>query len=362
VSVVLKSVLNALALEEERVRRALRVGAYRMIPSAMLPQFIEASPSLRGDIDATNIVVDPQGLGAATTWSATGGELTFDDQDPPRGFSRSGGVLPAGGTTVLVGTTFVAASTETHYWYALVRSTLGTAVTVRLINVGTAAVVGSVTLLGQGTGWQVVQGGAAELVEGTLYRVQAYSSLADGSTTTVASTTARLWLSGVTVTPGIDPKGAFSGDSATTAQHAYSWQAGRNGSPSRRHTRYVDLLSDIEEEREFGIVPEGLTWDQRREYWIRRIQAYNKPYSEVLRDLLLLLIRTENPSATASSVRIIETVAEYRFRVEIGYAETGPLAQRLRQLIADVQPAHLELEDIVWGTFQADISEAGDPV
>jgi hypothetical protein len=176
-----------------------------------------------------------------------------------------------------------------------------------------------------------------------------------------------LEMTGVTLVQGTDPGWPFSGDFPVTPRHAFGWKAGRFQSPSLRYGPLFDLMQLREMEADFSVAPQGMTLAQRQQYLLARWAAHRKPYGSVFKELITQLIQADDPTFTQEQVRVREDYSERTLRVEVDYAPSGVLTDRMRKLIRDIKPAGLNIDaeeegPIVFGQFLADISAAGDPV
>jgi hypothetical protein len=166
-------------------------------------------------------------------------------------------------------------------------------------------------------------------------------------------------------TPDPEP---FSGDLATTDHYAYAWAGARHHSRSRRYGDHFNLLAMREQEAGFSVDPAGMTHAQRQTYVLARWQARRKPWGTTFTRLIAIVIASETGEdidEIQASIRVIEDFAHYSFKVEIPYSPVGVLTDRIKRLIEGIHPGHLNINvdtDIVWGSFRADISKAGEPV
>ena len=170
-----------------------------------------------------------------------------------------------------------------------------------------------------------------------------------------------------------DPEGTpdpepFTGDLATTDQYTYDWAGARHSSRSRRYGRHFNLLAQREREAGFSVDPVGMSHAQRATYVLSRWQARHRPWAETFTRLIAIVIQSGTGADLESieeNLRVVEDIPSYSFTVEVPYSPSGVLAERIRKLVADIHPAHLNINldtAIIWGSFEADISKAGDPV
>lgn len=354
-SFVLRAVLNAIALESERIRGTMAAITEQAAPNRTGLLNL-ALPSPFAEPTATNLITDPQGLGAGTAWAVTNGTRGVADGSTPTRWSRSVFVESDGAGASRIGATFTPQITGTHTLLLLARtegSYSGTvSAQVRSGTISGTLTAGSTALAGP-FGWTLFQFTAS------LTAATTYALLGGWSTTPTAGT--RLHVTGLTASFGTLEE-AFSGDFDDTENYTYRWRAARNGSPSVRHGRDVDLVALREEEAALDVRPEGLTVEQRRDYLVKRRQARHHGDAQTFRALIAALIQTDNPSFTVAGVRIDEDIDDYSFKVQISYAPTGKLATRVEHLIEDIKPAHLALTGITWGAFQAGVNQAGQAV
>jgi hypothetical protein len=360
-SQVLASVLNAIALESQRVRDFAREATEQSVPSLIAEDLVlRATPTHNGAVDAINLITDPQALGAGTGWIAPVGLTKSYLTDAPPGWIRSMAVTSDGSTNWYSTMNFTPATTDTYTGYIYVKfdhgsnggqTTIGIQENFGGFLMKASQVVNADAL----TSWALVGPFTATLTGGSLYRFTIDPNNAGTSGTRILST-------GATLVRGSDPGEAFSGDKETDGQHAYAWQGARNASPSLRHSQAYDLLDLQEREREFSIHPEGMSFASRKAYLQHRMHARHKPYATEFVDLIVKVIQSEVPGFSANSVRVDEDYDSYTFSVNIAYAEQGALSERIEQLVQDIKPAHLKLTGITWGQFLADVNEAGDPV
>lgn len=166
-------------------------------------------------------------------------------------------------------------------------------------------------------------------------------------------------------TPDPEP---FSGDLETTRRYTYAWRGARNQSRSRRYGNHLNLLALREQEAGFSVDPEGMTHAQRQTYVLARWHARRKPWQTIFVHLIAMVIQSETGGSLPEiegAIRIIEDFSHYAFKVEIPYSATGVLTDRIKRLVEAIHPAHLNIDvdsDIVWGSFRADISKAGETV
>jgi hypothetical protein len=359
VSAVLEAVLNAIALESQRVREFAQDATEQSVPSLIEEQLtLVATPGYQGVVDATNMVTDPEGKGALTAWEVSNGTKGTTETGLPQRFTRAvTNTSNAGGTQELRALVTIPTA-GTYYWYVLAKTTYtANVVYIRLRqHFGAFSVIGASQLIGTGMGseWQLF-GGAATIASTGVHRIEAASQGTPAAGTVI-------YMTGATLVAGADPGEVFTGDFGTTGQHAYAWQGARHASPSLRHSQAFDLLDLQEREREFSIHPEGMSFASRKAYLQHRMHARHKPYATEFVDLIVKVIQSEVPGFSASSVRIDEDYDSYTFSVNIAYAEQGALSERIEQLVNDIKPAHLKLTGITWGQFLADVNEAGDPV
>ena len=346
--------MNAIALEGDRLERAAESIAEGAIYGRLSDLLVEGAPSQALKVSATNLVYDPQGLGDQSKWSAGGGTLAARDSGVPKPWLRQMVATWTSGT-LAPQVVFTADRSGTCWWYALVRtSATSGSLNVRLReNFGALNVVSNVAVP-LSSGWTLVKG-SGPVTLGQAYRIEA-------SIATPGPAGAELALTGATACTDADPGEPFSGDFPVTAGYGYLWRGGRNAGPSERRGPYFDLLSLREQEAGLNVNPAGLTVDQRSAYLLLRKQARHHPYGETFINLIVALVQQENPNFTAAGVRVVEDFRHYAFSVQIAYSPSGVLADRITRLIGEIQPCHLKLTGISWGTFQADVNKAGDPV
>jgi hypothetical protein len=167
---------------------------------------------------------------------------------------------------------------------------------------------------------------------------------------------------------GVPDPEPFSGDLATTDRYTYDWAGARHHSRSRRYGDHFNLLAMREQEAGFSVDPGGMSHAQRQTYVLARWQARRKPWATTFVRLIAIVISSETGEDVEEielSIRVIEDFAHYSFKLEIPYSPVGVLTDRIKRLVEDIHPAHLNIDvdtDITWGSFRADISKAGEPV
>jgi hypothetical protein len=352
VSETLYHVLNAIALESERVRTFAREATEQAVPSLVQQGLtLRATPTSAGAIDATNLAQDPEGFALGALWAASNATLTPLTTDLPPRFSRAVTGTATGAGAAEVRHLVTPASTGTYYWYVLARTSYTTNVmSVRLReNFGGFTVLSTVaTALGSQSNW-ALYGGSATLTGGSTYRIELASTGTPAASTTFEMTGATL--------SATDPGEAFTGDFEPTLTNTYSWEGARQASKSVRRGQSVDLLALQEREREFNISPVGMTFTERKHYLQQRLLARHKPYGSTFVEIIASVA-----GISPALVRVDEDYDSYTFNINIAYPSSGVLAERIEQLVEDIKPAHLKVGTISWGTFLADINEAGDPV
>lgn len=355
---ILKANLNALGLEADTIRADLRAVSALAIPSQYgLLEKAGGAPSSASLVEATNIVTDPQGLGPRTTW-VHGDGVSVAPNDAitlPDGWSRAMELTDLGGTdTKFLYVSFTATVDGLHYWYAFARHSYPAPVTVALAH-DQGDVDARTIPAGLADSWWLCRG-SAQLTAG-----QRYWIAIDPPDDQPAGNQA--WLTGVTVCPLADPDGPFSGDTTPTERHLYSWQGPRNNSISQRRGQTVDLLALREQTARLDIAPVGLSIEQRCAYLLARRKARHHGDGATFVQLIVEMIRTEDPTFQPADVRIVENFENGSMSLQIAYNPSGDLAARITRLIDDIKPYPIAVDSIVWGTFRADISQADvDPV
>lgn len=357
-----RAVLNAFAAETDRISRSAQAITTTSIPSEYGVVPLEATPSPRGVIDATNIITDPVFAGSTGNWATSGATLdTVPISDLPRYSSAARATTTTNGTASILYVSFVAPITASFYWYAYIKTTAtGTTDSTYITEVAdtSGAGVGTPTSLRPtaGGGWMRA-GDLSKLTAGTTYRLR--------TRTTPAASVAgdQLYMTGATVCATMNPGEAFYGGMDYTDQNLYGWSGPANNSSSVRYSQSLDMLGMRENERRLSVAPPGLSFAQRQQYILGRIQARHQPYGSTFVNLLVDMVKTEDPSFTASRVRVIENFADYSVVVNVNYNPSGNLRNRLERLIQDAKPAHLKFNtntDVIYGNFRAGISAAGD--
>ena len=353
---IARSILVAFCEETARIRSVAQALGEGAIP-ALLGDVDVALPLLAGRVDVENLAIDPQGLGDLATWSVVGGTRRTDSDVPSAELYSRSVVATRNAAT---GTLTLRCRVRTlrsgpHWWYLALSTTArgnrrGRIVTSTPTTLGETVYPTARSL----DGWTICGGGPVTLTAGTDYWIEATSD--------AAKLGEEIFMTGATLCYGKNPGGPFHAGMPTEDQYAYDWTGAANGSRSRRHTRMLDMYAIHEQAAGFPVAPEGASDLGRRNYLLARRQARRKAWGSKLVDLIVTVIRSEDPSFSADSVRIVEDIPNYEYHVELAYAEEGPLAVRIDQLIDDVAPIHLKRTTTVWGTFRASISLAGDPV
>jgi hypothetical protein len=359
-SYVSRMVMQTIALEAERFRDAVEDASGLLMPYWSNEELqLRGTPSSAAEVDATNLMVDPFGRGGSwgSYWAATNGtlsqvqvtDLTYHQYAVRADVTATPGALS-------VRAIFDLAEAGDYWWYAFAKSN-GASCTCRLRRVaGNVTIGSSTTLTGSIEGWVMIGGDAAITTTGS-HEIEL----------TKGTTAAGQWvqMTAPTICLGTDPGGPFTGDSPVSSNYAYSWSGPRWNSTSRRHRGALDVMALMEREHGLSIKPSGTTLAQRQAYLRSRHQARRQPWGSTFKDLIVKLIQADDPTFTASGVRVAEDWSDYSFQVEIAYAPTGVLVDRVKQLIVDTKPAHLKFDpetDITWGSFIVGVNEAGDPL
>jgi hypothetical protein len=364
--VLLKAILNAHALEHDRIRNA----AWQIISGAPFVnrgRLRVPTPSQACLVDAVNLCHDPQGIGSLQTWTGDSAPVRNATGAPPGWLSY----VTCDGSELMVALGDVAPAlrrpTVTFYCYALCQAPA------------------TLELAGDSTTYETVEipGGAGWL-------------LARLSGSTAAPDTLRLTLTadlpaltGVTLCADFDPGAPFSGDSDDEFNFAYRWAGIRNASVSNRHTTEFDALAVAEAEANIGIAPLTLNTAQRQEYLTQRFQARHQPHlgdpehdtmtgqpsaAQIALDhsrgwitgfkqQIGDVIRADGTAYDDNRTTVLVDAPDRSFRVEIAYAADGPLVDRIIRLIQDIKPAHLAFDagtalDV--GGFLADVGKTDE--
>lgn len=365
---IFRAMMNALAHESQLLDNAVRDVSALTLPANLfdpsrseaeqgLP--VEGTPTTLNIVEVENLVLDPVGHGPAFSdlWTITGAASSpLTPTDLPR--HRYAVQLVADGGDVDVSIDVALPEDGIYYWYVLVRSDhldAGNYARLRQ-NFGSHA-ASTFAMVGSLASWTLAYGLLGTVAGAHQLQLHIESAPADSISAITAATVC-----------ADDPGEAFHGDMATTRTGAYSWQGARGNSVSRRHGQLFDFLALHEQEHEIGVHPEGLGTYQRQVYLQQRLQARHKPWGETFVALILDVLRSDPgvpDDFSATNVRVLEDHPNYAFTVQINYNPTGALVERIKRLVADIKPAHLICDpdtDIIWGTFRADISAAGDPL
>ena len=266
-----------------------------------------------------------------------------------------------GGTGAVAVGAPVSEMLETCWWYALVSSDIPFKVALAQ-PFSPYSRYGEVTL-GATAGWLLV-GGAAQLQPGAAYEI-----LIESQSSSPAAGT-KVAMTGATVAQGADPGGPFSGgnparsDAATTevpqrkSVH-FAWDGAAQGSRSRMHTTTLDVIALREAEAGLDINPVGLSDAQRALYLLKRRQARHNGGASSLVDLIVALIQTEDPTFTASRVKIVRDYGNRTFSVQIvNYNTTRVLAERVERMINSLRPLAMNFVGVSIGWPIAELEAA----
>jgi hypothetical protein len=343
--------MNSIALEGMRMDRAVDGLARSAMFSQLGDYLVEAAPTRNLKISATNLMPDPQGLGDGSNWAFANGTKVPIAGDVPARWLRYLQFTTTGSASNDIWQYSSPINGGSVWGYCFVRVVSGSWNIFLEDNGGAFQKFVNVPA---GGGWRLIALSATGVPAGRQVRWRLHS----GTITTgdVAHIT------GATVCNDFDPGEPFSGDQARTDKYFYGWLGGRNASSSARFGPYYNMVAVREREAGLDINPAGQTIAQRAQYLLLRRQARHHPYGQTFVDLITDLIQQDEPSFGSSGVRIVENFANYSFSVQIAYNPSGVLADRVQRLIKEVKPAHLALTGISWGTFQADVNKAGDPV
>jgi hypothetical protein len=375
-SVLLKAILNAHALEHDRIRQA----AWQIVSNAPLAArglITVPTPSAACVYDAVNLVTDPEGLGALNWTSAPAGPVLMTTGGPGAwaAFMRSTAVGTTLALTQQPAAPLTAGSRFYAYWLVRATRSSGVAqVTVSAVGVTSTTTYATATLTLPG-GWSLVRltGVIGASAEAVLLRSTAIAPVA-GNT---------LDMTGVTLCQGVDP-----GVTPDEFNYVYRWVGVRNGSLTRRYTTLYDALAVAEGEADIGIAALGLTTSQRQGYLTQRFQARHQPqlgdpqhdtlsgvatpaqvavdnangwltgFKQQIGDV----IRADGTPYDDNRTTVFVNAPARSFTVQIAYSASGPLINRLNRLILDIKPGHLNytsVSGLTAGGFLADSGQVG---
>jgi hypothetical protein len=371
VSRALKTMLNATALEHQRVLScAAQIAALTPISELGVLEVVSANTLCR--VDCVNRIIDPEGAGGLTNWFATDGSIARVAGGTPPGwntlnpgyvaYTSAAGTGAFGATTDGADATVDSFAAGTTFWVCLFAYGPAPA-TLQVLGAGSMELYAQ-TPLDAGGGWG-------------MYELSGVCTVQEGLTVQLVPTGDDLaqvfGMTGMTLVVEKDPGGPFSGDTQPAAfeqAFAYAWEGDqtysatgvRNHSRSDRFGTQYDLVALAEAQSGLSLAPLGLTEAQRQLFLQQRFSSRGIPWSSKLIQLIVELIQTENSSFTTSEVVIEVDAANRSYSVSINYSPDGALYQRLLTLIEGEVPAHLARQQLISGAFQAGISVAGDPV
>lgn len=352
----LRALMNAIAQEGMRMDRAVAGIAASNMFSQLGDFLVEGAPSRNLKVSATNLIRDPQGFGDSSLWSTTLGTKVPIDGGVPTRWLRCMQFTTAGGGQgeILQQSSTLTPIAGTVWGYCFARVIAGASGNWNVYFEDALAGFQQFVNVGLGPTWRLLSFVVPGQAAGRQPRFRAHDFSGNAGNV--------IQLTGLTACGDFDPGEPFSGDLATTDKYFYGWLGGRSASSSARFGPYYDMTAVREREAGLDINPFGQTVAQRAQYLLLRKQARHHPYGQTFVDLITDLIQQDQPSFSSSGVRIVENFSNYAFSVQIAYNPSGVLADRVQRLIREIKPAHLALTGISWGTFQADVNKAGDPV
>lgn len=375
-SVLLKAILNAHALEHDRIRNAAAQIATNG-PLINRGLITVPSPSEACVIDAINLVADPQGLGGLNWTSVPAGAIRTLTGGPGQWAVFMRATATAAQLSVTKTPTAVIAAGHPFYAYLLIRA-VHAPVTITAKGVTSAVTYATLTLTTLAGGWQLVS------LTGVIGAASEQVGLTVSAASVVAGDT--LDVTGVTVCQDTDPGAPFSGDLDDEFNYAYRWASGRNNSLSRRHTTSYDVLAVAEGEAGIDIDAMGLSTGQRQGYLTQRFQArYQPELGDPEHDILSGapsaaqvaadnatgwltgfkqqigdVIRADGGHYDDNRTTVFVNAPGRSFTVQIAYSASGPLIDRINRLIMDIKPGHLAFDPasgLTAGGFLADVGQ-----